>query len=656
MALRPALKKRDTDGQTGQAASRRGAGLGGRVLLVLLAALAGGLTPSGAKADGAASYVQPIDWSRYNGTFGVEPSDAFGQSLVGLLRNQSRYELGWVNEYAVQSNMPGFVGTPYYNAYTNYSTYGYEGSIRPLAGFAYGTATLLATGTYSESVAGVSSAQAFYQTELAIRGVAFAHRANKLSDPRFGGRGSTSSTWQAAHWASQAMLAAWLLWDQLSPETRTAVANMVEYEANSTATYTVPYWKAPSGNEISPGDTKAEENAWNAQLPALAQAMMPNHPNVTAWRLKASELQVSSYSRQSDCTSTELVDGRPVRDWLNGFNAFEDGVVVNHSRVHPDYMVASYLQTLSVVYESLAGQYIPESTVFNIDHVYHALTELQFTPGPDTLYGTGKTIYSPGGTIYKRAAGGGYSAVIYYPQGNDWTYQVTDSYLNIDLAAEWLGLDEGKNFDAMGWAQARVNAMIALQNRPGHDGNVYQEGDWVGGDRGVDEDLYRSNAAAWLHWWLMRHNNMSPIGDHWGALPVPGDADGNGVVNHLDAAALAAHWLADVTPGDVASGDFNGDGRVADLDASILAAHWHYEGATAAVPEPSALVLLLTAAFTARRLALGNARGRLLQRWRGVRCGSTVLDAVEGRDKTRFTRPCRTRCFQRCQDARRIAH
>ncbi|MBN2022769.1 MAG: hypothetical protein JW809_08225 [Pirellulales bacterium] len=561
--------------------------LGGSIVPALCAALAIGLAPRAAGA-GVADYVRPVNWSRFKGTFGVPAGDTFGQSLVGLLQNESRYELGWVpTQYAVAANAPGFVGVPYYNAYTNFSTYGYEGSVRPLAGFAYGTAALLATGTYSEDVAGLTAAEALHRTEMAIRGVAFAHRANKSSDPRFGGRGSTSSTWQAAHWASHTMLAAWLLWDDLSPETRAAVANMAIHEANSTAGYTVPYWKTPTGDDISPGNTRAEENSWNAELPALAQAMMPDHPNVAAWRQKASELQVSSYSRQSDNTSQELVDGRPVQDWLNGFNAFEDGVVVNHSRVHPDYMVSSYLQTSAVIYESLAGQCIPQSTVFNIDVVYQALTELEFTPGPDALYGTGKTIYSPGGTIYKRTSSGGYTAVVYYPQGNDWTYQVTDSYLNIDLVAEWLGLDQGKDFDAMGWAQARVDAMLVLQNRPGHDGNVYQEGDWIGGDRGVDEDLYRGNAAAWLHWWLMQHDQMSPIADRWG--PLPGDANGDGLVDSADAAALAAHWLA---PGGWADGDFNADGAVDELDLAILAANWRPGPGAPAVPEPCGLALV----------------------------------------------------------------
>ena len=468
-------------------------------------------------------YVQPVNWSRYDGMFRVKPGDTFGQSLVGMLQNESRYELNWVStQYSVSNDVASFPGTPYYNAYTNFETYGYEGSIRPLASFAFGTAVLIATGVYSESKAGgVTSAEALHQTELAIRGVAFAHRANKSTTPHFGGRGRSRDKWQAAHWATQAARAAWLLWDQLSPETRAAVADMMIYEADSFTTYRVPYWKTPGGDTISPGDTKAEENAWDAQLPALAQTMMPGHPNVDAWRTKASELQVSAYSRQSATTSLTLVDGKPAKEWLNGFNAFDNGVVVNHRRIHPDYMVSIATQASSIIYESLAGQYIPQSTVFNVDNVYRALTEVQFSPGADTIYETGKPLLAPGGTICRRTADGGYDGNVYYPQGNDWTNQVTDTYLNVDLIAEWLGLDEGKNLDAMGWAEARVDAMIALQNRPGHNGNVYQPGDWFTSGHGADEDLYRSNAAAWLQWWLMQHGKMSPIADHWGALPEP---------------------------------------------------------------------------------------------------------------------------------------
>ena len=135
---------------------------------------------------------------------------------------------------------------------------------------------------------------------------------------------------------------------------------------------------------------------------------------------------------------------------------FADGVLVNHNRVHPDYMLAQETCFASMVAVSLARQYIPQSMVFNADLAYHALTEVQFTPGADTKYGTGKAIAAPGGTIYYRTANGGYSADIYYPQGSDWTTKITDGYLNMDLAAKQLGFDAGKPFSAMGWAKARA--------------------------------------------------------------------------------------------------------------------------------------------------------------------------------------------------------
>ena len=54
--------------------------------------------------------------------------------------------------------------------------------------------------------------------------------------------------------------------------------------------------------------------------------MMPNHPNAALWRQKADEWMVAGNSRQSDLTNTTLVDGKAVKDYLNGYNVFPDGV------------------------------------------------------------------------------------------------------------------------------------------------------------------------------------------------------------------------------------------------------------------------------------------------------------------------------------------
>jgi hypothetical protein len=53
----------------------------------------------------------------------------------------------------------------------------------------------------------------------------------------------------------------------------------------------------------------------------------------------------------------------------------------------------------------------------------------------------------------------------------------------------------------------------------------------------------------------------------------PGDVNGDGVVNGLDLAILAANWLQTVPPANPQA-DVNGDGVVNGLDLGILAANW----------------------------------------------------------------------------------
>ncbi|MBN1911277.1 MAG: PEP-CTERM sorting domain-containing protein [Pirellulales bacterium] len=72
----------------------------------------------------------------------------------------------------------------------------------------------------------------------------------------------------------------------------------------------------------------------------------------------------------------------------------------------------------------------------------------------------------------------------------------------------------------------------------------------------------------------------------------PGDADGDGSVNAVDARILASHWLQEIA-GGASVGDFNGDGRVDDLDASILAANWQGGTESVGVPEPGTFILLV---------------------------------------------------------------
>jgi hypothetical protein len=76
-----------------------------------------------------------------------------------------------------------------------------------------------------------------------------------------------------------------MLWDDLDPETRRTLANVALFEADRfiAADYRVPYW-ADREKVISPGNTRAEENAWNSMILQLAVAMFPGHPHCRRWR------------------------------------------------------------------------------------------------------------------------------------------------------------------------------------------------------------------------------------------------------------------------------------------------------------------------------------------------------------------------------------
>ena len=75
---------------------------------------------------------------------------------------------------------------------------------------------------------------------------------------------------------------------------------------------------------------------------------------------------------------------------------------------------------------------------------------------------------------------------------------------------------------------------------------------------------------------------------------LPGDANRDGFVNAADAAILADKLAEDERRVHGAKATSIGDGKVDDLDATILAANWQAgSGASASVPEPSSVVLLL---------------------------------------------------------------
>ncbi len=407
------------------------------VLVTVLLAAAGAATPTAASDS-----VTPIDMASFAVT---HPGDTDSKRLRAILRNSNRYALTtWydtVKDYDAQDG-----------AYLSFGGTG-ENQIRPPAAQAFGLAVSLNLGVYRSSQPSIAFAVA--RTSRLISSLAYQHRANTT--------GGWGGAWQSAHWAAFAGFAGWLMWDALTPTDREYVRRMVEDEANRFNSYAVPYYRDETGALLSPGDTKAEENAWNAQLLHVATAMMPKHPNYVTWMRKSIELELSATARPRDVEGTTVVNGRTLAEWLNGSNANSDGTMVNHNRLHPDYMETIALTSHAALAYSLTRTPTPQAALFNADIVYRAFVDLNFTAGaypyaddPEVTY----PVADPGGTIYQDG-----SANIYYPHPNDWGTQRRMQFAAMDVMADAFGFDALASKKGTYWEPWHAQQVLDMQNR-----------------------------------------------------------------------------------------------------------------------------------------------------------------------------------------------
>ncbi len=401
-----------------------------------------------------------IAWASFTAP---NPSDADSLRLRDILLNTNRYSL-----------------TRYYHArgfdtqtgqYLDFDRGGVLGvgsdatgefRIRAPASVGLALAVSLRLGIYD--VPGVPRATALAVAKKLISSVAYRHRINSA--------GGWGHDWQTPLWALYAGTAGWLLWDELGATDAEYVRKMVEDEGRRLVGYPVPYYRSDSGALLSSGDSKAEENAWNAQFLYLAVNMMPSHPLRKAWEYKAAELAVSAHARPSDVTSnTQVVGGRPVRSWLRGSNVNADSSVINHGIVHPDYMATAAYAATAPIWYGLRRRPTPDTMFVRVADVYEALVELPWTPGtrtPGTSCPEGGfllpcRVASPGGTIYPDN-----QSSIYFPHGTDWGTGRRMNFALFDVVARHFALD-GLVADAQKkagvWEARHAQAALDMQLR-----------------------------------------------------------------------------------------------------------------------------------------------------------------------------------------------
>ncbi|MBQ0057695.1 MAG: hypothetical protein KBT20_08570 [Bacteroidales bacterium] len=176
--------------------------------------------------------------------------------------------------------------------------------------------------------------------QMAMKSLVFAystHKANRLKVCA-GGRywGSTSAkdaVWESSLWAMSVAYSAFFQWDRLNDQQREYVRQLLRAECNYELERNIP-----TGYR---GDTKAEENGWEADVLAAALGLMPNDSLAPRWFERLREFAINSYSHPSDADNHTIIDPhydqRTVADLYRGQNLYEDYTLQNHNLFHTSY-------------------------------------------------------------------------------------------------------------------------------------------------------------------------------------------------------------------------------------------------------------------------------------------------------------------------------
>ncbi len=417
-------------------------------------------------------YVETIDFSSFDQHID-EDDELYAMLKQGLL-NANKYALTtWFDEVKnldEDTNEYYDLKTASGNSTVNEYVYRFP------ATQAFGIAVAIRTGIYDEDYVGVSEAEAKARAIKMVTSVAYGHKANG------GHYQSWGDDWQAAHWAYYAGYTAWLFWDELSAQDQQLIKNMIIYEADRFNNTNALYWKTANGKELYAGDSKIEEDGWNAELLNLAAQMFPKHENHELWEYRFIEYQLAAFATPQMNESDEIIHGQPAKDWVYGYNVNADGTVINHGIVHPTYNAASTGVNTSIV-NSLLHEKLPLAAKYNLDKLYDGLTEVEFRVEDG--------YQEPGGTIYTEG-----SYEIYCPQGNDWGGEIYDVYVNIDVSAYVYGYGE----EADEWAKLHLQKVLDQQSRH-EDGHTYKdasENSYAGREEAISMRL----GCAFMTYWL----------------------------------------------------------------------------------------------------------------------------------------------------------
>ena len=163
------------------------------------------------------------------------------------------------------------------------------------------------------------------------------HKANRLKtckDSNYWGSTSREDhVWESSLWAMSVAFSAFFQWEQLHELQHSHIYQLLKAECNYELECNIPTGYL--------GDTKAEENGWEADVLAATLGLFPYAPQAPQWFERLREFAVNSHSQQKDAQDKTIIDpthdATTISDLYRGNNLFDDYTLQNHNYFHTSY-------------------------------------------------------------------------------------------------------------------------------------------------------------------------------------------------------------------------------------------------------------------------------------------------------------------------------
>ena len=175
---------------------------------------------------------------------------------------------------------------------------------------------------------------------MAMKSLVFAystHKANKLKvcagNNYWGSVSNSDNVWESSLWAMSVAYSAFFQWDKLTDAQKNYIYQLLKAECNYELQRSIP--------TKYQGDTKAEENGWEADVLAATLGLFPNDPLAPQWFQRLREFAINSYSQKDDAQDQTVIDPdydqQTVASMYRGQNLYDDYTLQNHNYFHTSY-------------------------------------------------------------------------------------------------------------------------------------------------------------------------------------------------------------------------------------------------------------------------------------------------------------------------------